>query len=130
MRIPIRHFLGLATAAGLVLSLAPQGALAAGEAAAGKAKFDIFCASCHGATGAGDGPVSVAANPPPRNFQKADFKFDTDGDGKLGTDADLKAVISNGAGKYGGNQLMAPWGGTLSGADLDNVIAFVRSLKK
>ena len=130
MMLPIRSLLGLATAAGLVLSLAPQSARAAGDPTAGKAKFDIFCASCHGATGAGDGPVAAAANPPPRNFQKAEFKFDTDKDGKVGTDADLKNVISNGAGKYGGNQLMAPWGGTLSGADLDNVIAFVRTLKK
>ncbi len=130
MMLSSRRILGLATAAGLALAFAPQASLAGGDAAAGKAKFDIFCASCHGAAGAGDGPVAVAANPPPRNFQKGDFKFDTDGDGKPGTDADLKAVISNGAGKYGGNQLMAPWGGTLSGADLDNVIAFVRSLKK
>jgi mono/diheme cytochrome c family protein len=129
MMVPLRSFLGLATAAGLALALAPQGALAA-DAAAGKAKFDIFCASCHGATGAGDGPVAAAANPPPRNFQKGEFKFDTNKDGKPGTDADLKDVISNGAGKYGGNQLMAPWGGTLSGADLDNVVAYVRSLKK
>ena len=53
-----------------------------------------------------------------------------DEDGSPGTDADLKSVISKGAAEFGGNQMMAPWGGILSDADVDDVIIFVRSLKK
>ena len=114
---------------GLALATFPMSALA-GDAAAGKGKYDIFCTTCHGVTGAGDGPAAMAANPPPRNFTVGDFKFDADKDGTPGTDADLTLVIKNGAGQYGGNMLMAPWGGSMSDEDIANVVAYVRSLKK
>ena len=113
---------------GLALLLAPA-AFAAGDAAAGKKNFDTLCFTCHGATGAGDGPAGAALTPPPRNFQKGDFKFDANKDGKPGEDEDLLLVITNGAAAYGGSPLMAPWGGTLTDADIDNVIAVIRSLK-
>lgn len=108
--------------------LAPAAALAA-DAAAGKATFTTNCASCHGDSGKGDGPVGAALTPPPRDFTKAEFKFDTDGDGKSGTDADLKNVIQKGGGAFGGSVLMAPWP-TLSDTDIANLIAHIRSLKK
>ena len=110
------------------LWLAPAAALA-GDAAAGKATFIANCASCHGEGGKGDGPVGAALNPPPRDFTKAEFKFDTNGDGKTGTDEDLTNVIRNGGAAFGGSPLMAPWP-TLSDAEVSNVIAYIRSLKK
>lgn len=102
----------------------------AGDAAAGKAKYDMFCGSCHGATGKGDGPVGASLNPKPRDFSVGDFKFDADKDGTPGTDTDLKLVIKNGSAAYGGSPMMAPWGATLPDGDLDNVVAFLRSLKQ
>ena len=81
-------------------------------------------------TGKGDGPVGAVLQPPPRDFSVGDFAFDADGDGKKGTDADLKDVVTNGAGKYGGNQMMAPWGGILSESDVVDVVAYVRTLKQ
>jgi len=102
----------------------------AGDPAAGKAKYDMFCVSCHGPTGKGDGPVGAALNPKPRDFSVGAFKFDADKDGSVGTDADLKLVIKNGGGAYGGSPMMAPWGATLSDADLENVVAYVRTLHK
>jgi mono/diheme cytochrome c family protein len=104
-------------------------AATAGDAAAGKGPFELNCASCHGTTGKGDGPVGSALTPPPRDFSVGDFKFDTDGDGKKGTDTDLTNVIKNGGGAYGGSPLMAPWP-TLSDAEVDNIVAYIRSLKK
>ena len=101
----------------------------AGDAGAGKGPFSVNCASCHGETGKGDGPVGAALDPRPRDFSVGDFKFDTDGDGKAGTDADLENVIRNGGAAYGGSPLMAPWP-TLSDEDVANVIAYIRSLKK
>ena len=47
----------------------------------------------------------------------------------MGTDVDLKNVISKGAGAYGGSMLMAPWGAMLSPEDVENVVAYIRSLK-
>jgi mono/diheme cytochrome c family protein len=109
--------------------LCVPGAATAGDAAAGKDVFVANCASCHGEGGKGDGPVGAALNPPPRDFTVGDFKLDTDGDGKAGTDKDLENVIHNGAMAYGGSPLMAPWP-TLSDAQVADVIAYIRSLKK
>jgi mono/diheme cytochrome c family protein len=113
--------------AALVAGMAP--AAFAGDAAAGKTSYTINCFACHGETGKGDGPVGVALQPPPRDFSKGDFVFDPDGDGTKGTDADLTAVIKNGAMKYGGSPLMAPWA-TLSDDEIANLVAFIRTLKQ
>jgi mono/diheme cytochrome c family protein len=115
--------------AAAALAALPLSAQAAGDAAAGKQTFETLCATCHGTTGKGDGPAGAALNPPPRDFSKGDFKYDADKDGKAGSDADLALIIKNGAGAYGGSPLMAPWG-HLSESDIQNVIAYVHSLKK
>ncbi len=52
------------------------------------------------------------------------------GTGKIATDADLAAVVAKGAGAFGGNQMMAAWGGMLSEDDIANVVAYIRTLKK
>ena len=108
--------------------LAPVSAFA--DAEAGKALFiKTNCNSCHGMGGKGDGPVAAALDPKPRDFTTADFKFDTNGDGTPGTDADLTDVIKNGAAAYGGSAMMMP-NPTLSEADIVTILSFVRSLKQ
>jgi mono/diheme cytochrome c family protein len=113
--------------AALVAWLAPSTASAA-DAEAGKAMYTMNCFACHGETGKGDGPVGIALQPPPRDFSGGNFMFDTDGDGQTGTDADLRNVIVKGSAEYSGSPLMAPWP-TLTDADLDNLIAYLRTLK-
>ena len=124
-----RFFMTLLSIAALAL---PGTALAA-DVAAGNAKFQELCVSCHGPGGKGDGPtgkaLAAAGQPAPRDFTIGDFKLDTDKDGKAGTDTDLKNVITKGALVYGGSAMMAPVQG-LSDADLDNLVAFIRSLKQ
>jgi mono/diheme cytochrome c family protein len=59
----------------------------------GRATYGIFCVSCHGERGAGDGSVAPTLNPRPRNFATERFKqgssvtqiFDTLGKGVPGT---------------------------------------------
>lgn len=116
----------------LLAAFTLPGAAFAGDAAAGKASFGV-CVSCHGEGGKGDGPtgkaLAAAGQPAPRDFTIGEFKFDTNKDGEVGTDADLADVIKKGAAPYGGNPLMAP-NPTLSDDDVANLIAFIRSLKE
>jgi cytochrome c553 len=111
-------------AAGLGVSLRAEAA----DAEKGKISYTTFCATCHGESGDGRGPASAALNPPPRDLSKGEFKFDTDKDGATGTDGDLAAVIKNGAAAFGGSLLMTPWV-NLTDDDIQNVIAFIRTLK-
>jgi mono/diheme cytochrome c family protein len=105
----------------------------AGDVEAGKAKFLALCVSCHGETGKGDGPVGLAlknsGQPAPRDFTVGEFILDADKDGTMGSDSDLKEVITKGALVFGGSPLMAPIVG-LTDEDLDNLVAFIRSLKQ
>lgn len=111
----------------------PGVSFAGGDVAAGNEKFQALCVSCHGPTGKGDGPtgkaLAAAGQPAPRDFSVGDFAFDTDKDGSTGSDADIKNVVTKGALVYGGSAMMAPVQG-LSDQDLDNLIAFIRSLKQ
>lgn len=94
-----------------------------GDAKAGKAKYDLLCATCHGAAGKGDGAAAAALNLKPRNFQDAAYM------GKK-SNADLSKIIKQGGAASGMSPVMPPWGSSLSDPDVANVIAYIRSLAK
>ncbi len=94
----------------------------AADVAAGKAKFQQLCASCHGANGKGDGPAAAALNPHPRNFTDLAYMSKR-------TDAQLAAVIKNGGAANGLSPLMVAWGSSLNDADIANIVAYIRTLK-
>jgi mono/diheme cytochrome c family protein len=102
-----RSIIGFAIAC-MILALCSTGAWAA-DATAGKAIYNTKCRTCHGANGEG--------NPSMAKALKVEFKPLSE------SAADVKKVITDGQGK------MKPVSG-ISGADLDNVAAFVQSLKK
>jgi mono/diheme cytochrome c family protein len=123
------QFARFASLAALAALLVPT--IAQADDAKAKGLYTANCASCHGESGKGDGPVAPAIPPPPpRDFSVGDFVYDADGDGTVGTDADLKAVVAKGAGAFGGNMMMAAWAGLLSDEDIDNLVAYIRTLKK
>jgi mono/diheme cytochrome c family protein len=103
----------LTTVAGFLLLFTPS--LIAGDAAAGKASYDKSCKSCHGPTG--------TANPAIAKMMKVDMKDLGSPDVQGISDADLKTVITTGKGK------MKPVA-SVSGPAVDDVIAYLRSLKK
>lgn len=107
----------------LVSMVIPGLAFGGGDAAKGKEIYAKFCASCHGATGKGDGPAAAALNPKPRNF--ADKKIMN-----ALTDDYLFKVIQGGGAAVGKSPMMPPWGGTLKEQDIQNVIAYLRTLGK
>jgi mono/diheme cytochrome c family protein len=99
---------------------------AAGNAAGAKV-FKMYCETCHGPGGKGDGPAAAALNPKPANFAAGAFKYDANGNGKKGDIDDIKAIAHDGAAKHGGSPLMAPWT-MLSPDQLQAVAEYVKSL--
>lgn len=93
----------------------------AADLAAGKKTYDMMCASCHGATGKGDGPTGAALKPKARDFTDAAWQANT-------TDEKLKKVILAGGPANGLSPMMPPYA-HIKGADLDNLAAYVRSFK-
>ncbi|MFT4648909.1 MAG: mono/diheme cytochrome c family protein [Planctomycetota bacterium] len=91
--------------------------------AAGKAVFaENFCATCHGETGAGDGVAAAGLPVKPRDYSDAKWQAAT-------TDEQLKKVLTEGGAANGLSILMAAYP-NIVGDDLNNLVAFIRSMKK
>lgn len=87
------------------------------------------CAACHGPEGKGDGAAAAALDPKPRSFAEGVFSYDTDGDGKTGTAADITNIITKGAAPFGGSMLMVARP-DITGEELDGLVAYVMSLNE
>ncbi len=95
--------------------------LRAGNIDAGNVHYQQYCASCHGPTGAGDGPIGAALDPKPADHSDGNYMNGL-------SDEHLFKVVKFGGTAVDRSPLMAPWGGTLGDAEIVDVIAFVRSL--
>ena len=93
----------------------------AADAEQGKKLYGQFCASCHGQSGKGDGAAAAALNPKPRDHTDKDYMS------KM-SDADMLKVIKNGGASIGKSPLMPPWGGALKDDQIQDVIAYIRTL--
>jgi mono/diheme cytochrome c family protein len=102
----------------LVGFLALAAAAGADEADKGRAIYDLRCAPCHGASGAGDGPVAEALQPRPRNFRTPEFWRDR-------TDDQIREVVKHG--KAG--TLMTPFEGVLSATEIDDVVRHLATFR-
>jgi mono/diheme cytochrome c family protein len=87
----------------------------AADAAAGKAVYASKCQACHAADGGGNPAIGKAFGVTLQPLGSAEVQ-------KL-SDADLKKAVTVGTGK------MKPVA-SVTGADLDNVVAYIRTLKK
>ena len=97
------------------ICLVPGMVFAAGDAAKGKDTYTAKCKTCHGADGAGNAALGKS--------MKVEFKHLGSKEVQAKKDDELKKVVTDGSGK------MTKVAG-LAGADLDNVIAYVRTLKQ
>jgi mono/diheme cytochrome c family protein len=87
----------------------------AATAKEGEGVYGAKCKNCHGADGAGNPAIAKMMNVTMKPLGSAEVQAKSD--------ADLKAVITAGTGK------MKPVSG-LAPADADNVVAYIRTLKK
>jgi mono/diheme cytochrome c family protein len=87
----------------------------AADVKAGQMVYSRACKACHGADGAPN--VAIA------KMQKVEMKDLKASEVQGVSDAEMKTIITDGRGK------MKPVRG-LTEADVDNVVAYVRSLKK
>lgn len=71
----------------------------------GQALYRRYCVSCHGETGAGDGPAARSMKFPPRDFRVANFSFVAEGE--LPSHDALVERIQTGVPERG----MPPWKG-------------------
>lgn len=105
----------LILACGAVLSGIVLTPAVAASAKDGEAVYSMKCKACHGADGAGNPAIAKMMNVTMKPLGSAEVQAKSD--------ADLKAMVTAGTGK------MKPISG-ISPADADNVVAYLRTLKK
>jgi len=85
--------------------------------------YAMACSSCHGATGAGDGPAAVALDPKPASFADPAFWEGRD------DDRVLTAILEGGA-AVGASPLMAPWGVLYNEAQGRALVAYLKTFRR
>jgi mono/diheme cytochrome c family protein len=84
----------------------------------GKRLFLQYCATCHGDEGHGDGQNASNLKPPPPDLTVS-----------RNVDAvNIKRVITEGSAAIGRSPLSPPWGRSLSGEQIDDLVAFCQAL--
>jgi len=101
----------------LIVGLPTQFAVAAGgDPAKGKAVYEKFCVTCHGAQGKGDGPAGLMMTPRPADFTSPKIKGKPDGE--------LLKSIQDGRPPT----TMPAFKGQLSVQQISDVLTYIRSL--
>jgi cytochrome c len=110
MKLNLKKMVGTA----ILCGFGSYGMAWAADADAGKTVYGAKCKICHAADGQG--------NPAMAKALKTDIKPLTDPEVQGMSEADIKKIVMEGKGK------MKPV--AIMGADLDNVAAYVKSMKK
>ena len=99
----------------LLLALLAAAPPAVGDATHGAALYRVNCAACHGATGAGDGPMAHGLPVPPGRVTGTAFQMSETG-------ATLHDVIAHGS----RGALMPAFGSELSALEVWDLVAYLR----
>ena len=91
----------------------------------GEFLFRKNCASCHGNTGKGDGPLAKDVPIPPRNFRDGIFKFRSTPPGFQPTDEDLTRTIRQG---ISGSTM--PIFDSLNDGEIEALIVYIKAFSK
>lgn len=82
-------------------------------------KYALFCSSCHGEQGAGDGASAKAYSPLPRDFTDQQWQRQND-------DQRIATVIRDGGSAVGLSSAMAAFGAILNQQEIDEMVAKIR----
>jgi cytochrome c553 len=93
-----------------------------GDAAKGAPKFTMFCVSCHGEKGDGNGVAGAALQPKPTNFTDA-------ANAERLTDEYVYKMIKEGGAANGKSPLMISWAAALKDDEIRDVAAYVLKFK-
>jgi mono/diheme cytochrome c family protein len=89
----------------------------------GKQVFQHYCQTCHGETGGGDGFNAFNVEPHPRDLSDPAFQ-------KAKNNTDLTDTIRRGGVGVGLTAMMPPWGKTLTPDQIEQVVGYIRTLKR
>jgi mono/diheme cytochrome c family protein len=100
-------------------------ARAAGDAQAGAKIFAQHCARCHGSGGKGDGPdlAKIHADNPPDDWTNRETNAEL-------SDYKIRKIVTGGGPAVDKSPKMPAFGGKISPAQIDDLIAFIRTLPK
>ncbi len=114
-----------AIVAAVLLTAAMAGNAAAGDAQSGAQIFKEKCARCHGASAKGDGPdlVKLQAAVTPDDWTDAETNHGL-------TDDFVVSMITKGGKANGKSPIMPAFGDKLSGEQIQDLLAFLRSVAK
>jgi mono/diheme cytochrome c family protein len=111
----MRNLLWCFAAAAACVVAGPR--IARAQAKTGTDIFRVRCAMCHGPQGRGDGPMAASLNPRPVDFTDASKRLVT-------IDSAVAGLIRR------GRRGMPPFAQTLSAAQVDSVVAFIKTLHR
>jgi mono/diheme cytochrome c family protein len=98
---------------------------AAGDAPEGATLFSQHCARCHGSHGKGDGPdlAKIHADPAPDNWTDKEINAEL-------SDYKIRKIVTGGGPAVDKSSKMPAFGSKLSPAQINDLIAFIRTLPK
>lgn len=114
---PLPCLSALALACLLLWPLAAQ----AQDVEAGQEVYMQYCALCHGPQGKGDGSLSANLDPKPRNHTDGAYM-------NALSDGHLLKIVGEGGAAAGLSPIMPAWKDILSAQQIQDVVAFVRTL--
>lgn len=110
---------------GLACALGVAVAPSAGWAAAAEDNYRLYCVQCHGTLGNGEGinqtTGGLAVSPIDHTYAKEMSKR---------SDEELRLAITEGGDAVEKSELMPAWGKTLSAAEIDALVGYLRALCK
>jgi mono/diheme cytochrome c family protein len=117
----VKHALLLASLAILALAALAPAALA--QELTPQLRYQMFCATCHGESGKGDGPSGSTLSTKPRDFTDCAVMK------KLSDDL-IFSAIKNGGASVGLSREMPGWAAEMGDAEIKGLVTYVRAFCK